>query len=72
LKTLVDVPGTNGIFRNGPAGGLKKPFLPATQFRMLLSIAGHAFFWRIAVSIGHVISPSTRADRGAHPGERSR
>jgi hypothetical protein len=45
LKTLVDVPGTNGIFRNGPAGGLKKPFLPATQFRMLLSIAGHALFF---------------------------
>jgi hypothetical protein len=47
------------------SGGLKKPFLPATEFRMFPFIAGHALFRRVAVSIGRVISPSPRADHGA-------
>jgi hypothetical protein len=42
LKSLVDVPGTPGILRSLWFGGLKKPFLPATEFRMFPQIAGDA------------------------------
>jgi hypothetical protein len=52
LKSLVDVPGPSGIFRDEHVGGLKKPFLPATEFLMFLAIAGDAFFGALQFELG--------------------